>query len=196
METPRRSRDAGILSMLWRCRRRAQVAVLTTSSPAPACSGCRPTNPSLAPWTWADPWPDKWSRTVRSARPVLTSPTLVSWIIRITSYSSCHVLSGKLVEEMENKIRNNLNEIYFGKTRDIVNGLRSVVPLSESKQTQEFKVQKILPIKCQVFIWFLGSTEKCHLTEKCWPKLIFTRNWNQIFSQISALIINFLVLIV
>lgn len=43
---------------------------------------------------------------------------------------------------MENKIRNNLNEIYFGKTRDIVNGLRSVVPLSESKQTQEFKVRK------------------------------------------------------
>ena len=73
-------------------------------------------------------------------------------IIRITSFRSCHVLLGKLVEEMENKIRNNLNEIYFGKTRDIVNGLRSVVPLSESKQTQEFKVQKILPIKCQVFI--------------------------------------------
>ena len=43
---------------------------------------------------------------------------------------------------MENKIRNNLNEIYFGKTRDIVNGLRSVVPLSESKQTQEFKVRR------------------------------------------------------
>ena len=35
---------------------------------------------------------------------------------------------------MENKIRNTLNEIYFGKTRDIVNGLRSTVPLSEMKQ--------------------------------------------------------------
>lgn len=58
------------------------------------------------------------------------------------SEASPHIANiGKLVEEMENKIRNNLNEIYFGKTRDIVNGLRSVVPLSESKQTQEFKEQ-------------------------------------------------------
>jgi capping protein beta len=37
---------------------------------------------------------------------------------------------------MENKIRNTLNEIYFGKTRDIVNGLRSIQPL-ESRQKQE-----------------------------------------------------------
>ena len=29
---------------------------------------------------------------------------------------------GRLVEEMENKIRNTLNEIFFGKTKDIVNG--------------------------------------------------------------------------
>ena len=36
---------------------------------------------------------------------------------------------------MENKIRHTLNEIYFGKTRDIVNSLRSVQSLSErSKQ--------------------------------------------------------------
>ncbi|KAB0380038.1 hypothetical protein FD755_007822 [Muntiacus reevesi] len=33
---------------------------------------------------------------------------------------------GRLVEDMENKIRSTLNEIYFGKTKDIVNGLRSV----------------------------------------------------------------------
>jgi len=33
---------------------------------------------------------------------------------------------------MENKIRNTLNEIYFGKTKDIVNGLRSVQPLAEA----------------------------------------------------------------
>ena len=35
---------------------------------------------------------------------------------------------------MENKIRNTLNEIYFGKTKDIVNGLRSVTPLPDQKQ--------------------------------------------------------------
>ncbi|XP_019628077.1 PREDICTED: F-actin-capping protein subunit beta isoform X1 [Branchiostoma belcheri] len=49
--------------------------------------------------------------------------------------SSPHIANiGKMVEDMENKIRNTLNEIYFGKTRDIVNSLRSVVPLSEVKR--------------------------------------------------------------
>ena len=38
---------------------------------------------------------------------------------------SPHVINmGKLVEEHENKIRHTLNEIYFGKSRDIVHGLR------------------------------------------------------------------------
>ncbi|KAM7309678.1 F-actin-capping protein subunit beta [Ixodes scapularis] len=41
---------------------------------------------------------------------------------------------GKMVEDMENKIRTTLNEIYFGKTKDIVNGLRSVQPLQDRKQ--------------------------------------------------------------
>jgi len=41
------------------------------------------------------------------------------------SESSPHIANiGRMVEDMENKIRNTLNEIYFGKTRDIVNGLR------------------------------------------------------------------------
>ena len=72
---------------------------------------------------------------------------------------------------MENKIRNNLNEIYFGKTRDIVNGLRSVVPLSESKQTQEFKVIKTYDIEIELRSLCSGSTEKCHITEERWSKL-------------------------
>ena len=32
-----------------------------------------------------------------------------------------------LLKEMENKMRNTLNEIYFGKTKDIVNSLRWVL---------------------------------------------------------------------
>jgi len=48
--------------------------------------------------------------------------------------SSPHIANiGRMVEDMENKIRSTLNEIYFGKTRDIVNGLRSVEPLSDGK---------------------------------------------------------------
>lgn len=47
---------------------------------------------------------------------------------------------GRMVEDMENKIRNTLNEIYFGKTKDIVNGLRSVQSLSDKKQQDELRV--------------------------------------------------------
>jgi hypothetical protein len=48
--------------------------------------------------------------------------------------------TGRLVEDMENKIRSTLNEIYFGKTRDIVNGLRSVQPLAEARKTKDLQV--------------------------------------------------------
>lgn len=46
-----------------------------------------------------------------------------------------------MVEDMENKIRNTLNEIYFGKTKDIVNGLRSMQSLSDQKREDELKKQ-------------------------------------------------------
>lgn len=56
------------------------------------------------------------------------------------SEASPHIANiGKMVEEMENKIRNTLYEIYFGKTRDIVNGLRSVQPLADSKQQEDLR---------------------------------------------------------
>lgn len=41
---------------------------------------------------------------------------------------------GRMVEDMENKIRSTLNEIYFGKTKDIVNDLRSVSGLQQRNQ--------------------------------------------------------------
>lgn len=50
------------------------------------------------------------------------------------SEASPHIANiGRMVEDMENKIRNTLNEIYFGKTKDIVNGLRAVESESVSK---------------------------------------------------------------
>lgn len=56
------------------------------------------------------------------------------------SEASPHIANiGRMVEDMENKIRNTLNEIYFGKTRDIVNGLRSVQPLAEKTQQDAMK---------------------------------------------------------
>lgn len=44
-----------------------------------------------------------------------------------------------MIEDMENKIRNTLNEIYFGKTKDVVNGLRSVDVLANQKQQAAMK---------------------------------------------------------
>ncbi|EFX79807.1 F-actin-capping protein subunit beta-like [Daphnia pulex] len=55
------------------------------------------------------------------------------------SEPTSHIVNmGRLVEDMENKIRHTLNEIYFGKTKDIVNGLRSIQPLADQKQKQAF----------------------------------------------------------
>lgn len=53
---------------------------------------------------------------------------------QVTDMSSHIPNIGRLVEDMENKIRNTLNEIYFGKTNSILNGLRSLAPLSDQKQ--------------------------------------------------------------
>ncbi len=40
---------------------------------------------------------------------------------------------------MENKIRSTLNEIYFSKTQDIVQGLRSVDSLAEKRKQEALK---------------------------------------------------------
>ncbi|KAL1251884.1 hypothetical protein QQF64_019680, partial [Cirrhinus molitorella] len=56
------------------------------------------------------------------------------------SESSPHIANiGRLVEDMENKIRSTLNEIYFGKTKDIVNGLRSVQTLADKSKQEALK---------------------------------------------------------
>ncbi|XP_074654168.1 F-actin-capping protein subunit beta-like [Tubulanus polymorphus] len=52
----------------------------------------------------------------------------------IVSEASPHIVNiGKMVEDMENKIRMTLGEIYFGKTKDIVNDLRSINSLGDVK---------------------------------------------------------------
>lgn len=44
---------------------------------------------------------------------------------------------GKLVEDMELKMRNLLQEVYFGKARDVVGDLRSVGSLSEGARDRD-----------------------------------------------------------
>lgn len=54
---------------------------------------------------------------------------------------------GRMVEDMENKIRNTLNDIYFGKTKDIVNGLRSVVPAEVARRTAALQHDLVIALK-------------------------------------------------
>lgn len=44
---------------------------------------------------------------------------------------------GRLVEDMELKMRNLLQEVYFGKAKDVVGDLRSVGSLSEGQRDRE-----------------------------------------------------------
>ena len=67
---------------------------------------------------------------------------------------------------MENKIRNTLNEIYFGKTKDIVNGLRSVQPLAEANKMKDlqviirFKNISLLYRKKSIYYFIRGIVKK------------------------------------
>lgn len=46
-----------------------------------------------------------------------------------------HVVNiGRMVEDMETRMRNLLQEVYFGKAKDVVGDLRSIRPLSEAEQ--------------------------------------------------------------
>ncbi|KAJ2084166.1 F-actin-capping protein subunit beta [Coemansia sp. RSA 988] len=46
---------------------------------------------------------------------------------------------GHMVEDMEFKMRNALQEVYFGKTHDIVNGLRSATDLNETRNRERMQ---------------------------------------------------------
>jgi capping protein beta len=46
---------------------------------------------------------------------------------------------GRLIEDMESKMRNAIQDIYFGKTKDIVNEIRSVTDLIEAQKQTAIK---------------------------------------------------------
>ncbi|KAI9371973.1 F-actin-capping protein subunit beta [Aspergillus egyptiacus] len=50
---------------------------------------------------------------------------------------------GKLVEDMELKMRNLLQEVYFGKAKDVVGELRSLAPLSETNRDRATQQEMI-----------------------------------------------------
>jgi len=56
---------------------------------------------------------------------------------------------GQLIEEMEIKMRNSLQEIYFGKTKDIVNDLRSLRSLKEGKAQEDLAKELMGKLKAK-----------------------------------------------
>ncbi|RUS20955.1 hypothetical protein BC937DRAFT_93976 [Endogone sp. FLAS-F59071] len=53
---------------------------------------------------------------------------------------SAHIANvGRMVEEMELKTRSLLQEVYFGKTKDIVNDLRSIGSIREGKKQADIQ---------------------------------------------------------
>lgn len=46
---------------------------------------------------------------------------------------------GRMIEDMEAKMRNQLQEVYFGKTKDIVGSLRSTDSLAKQKQGKDLQ---------------------------------------------------------
>ncbi|KAG9315013.1 hypothetical protein JVU11DRAFT_4124 [Chiua virens] len=55
--------------------------------------------------------------------------------------------TGRMIEEMEIKMRNLLQEVYFGKTRDIVYDLRSVDDLDKARKQRELQKELVGFIK-------------------------------------------------
>ncbi|KAF3689855.1 F-actin-capping protein subunit beta CapZ beta [Channa argus] len=67
----------------------------------------------------------------------------ILFLLFLTAYTEYLFLSA----DMENKIRSTLNEIYFGKTKDIVNGLRSVQSLADKSKQEALKVDLMEALK-------------------------------------------------
>lgn len=54
---------------------------------------------------------------------------------------------GRLVEDMESKMRNQLQEVYFGKAKDVVGDLRSIGSLSEGQKERETQREVISGVR-------------------------------------------------
>lgn len=60
------------------------------------------------------------------------------------SDQSSHIVNvGRMIEDMETKMRNLLQEVYFGKTRDIVFDLRSVESLEKQRRQRDLQKELV-----------------------------------------------------
>ncbi|CAK5268364.1 unnamed protein product [Mycena citricolor] len=75
----------------------------------------------------------------------MTRQTEQDWPIQD---STSHITNtGRMIEDMEIKMRNLLQEVYFGKTRDIVYDLRSVDDLEQARRQKELQKELVGFIK-------------------------------------------------
>lgn len=59
---------------------------------------------------------------------------------KVVNKENPHIANiGRMIEDIENKMRSGLSEIYFGKTKDIINDTRSVNGVQDDKQRRAFQ---------------------------------------------------------
>lgn len=62
--------------------------------------------------------------------------------------ANSHIVNiGRMVEDLENKIRGTLNDIYFGKTQNIVSSLRSVTSLEDKRNQNNLQAELFKNLK-------------------------------------------------
>lgn len=83
------------------------------------------TKPNLSPFPSPSPSPP--------------SPTQVVQDLPLTDFASHVPNMGRLVEDQEIKMRNLLQEVYFGKTKDVVYDLRSVESLEKARMQRDLQ---------------------------------------------------------
>lgn len=90
--------------------------------------------------------PEGWKREGEvSLSGSMTRQTEQDWPIHETASHISNV--GRMIEEMEIKMRNLLQEVYFGKTRDIVYDLRSIDDLEKARRQKELQKELVGFIK-------------------------------------------------
>ncbi|KAF4613781.1 hypothetical protein D9613_007484 [Agrocybe pediades] len=93
-----------------------------------------------------DKKPDNWKRDGEvSLSGSMTRQTEQDWPLNDTGSHINNI--GRMIEEMENKMRNLLQEVYFGKTRDIIYDLRSVDDLEKARRQKELQKELVGFIK-------------------------------------------------
>jgi len=75
----------------------------------------------------------------------MTRQTEQDWPIHDTASHISNI--GRMIEEMEIKMRNQLQEVYFGKTRDVVYDLRSNDDLEKARRQKELQKELVGFIK-------------------------------------------------